>query len=110
MLPTADEIAAEQVLLADWNIARKLAARAAIRQGQWPINDHAMQEIICDEHEHQREVVAKFGECEGGCSDRNIRKHEHGHLVCRWTHQPCPRNELAELIEFLSILNGSDNE
>lgn len=109
-LPTQEDVDRELALRVDWLESRKLAARTAIRQDKWPIEDQNLQEIICDEHEHQREVVAKFGSCEGGCSDRNLRKHEHGHFVCRWTHEPCPRNELAETIELLSILNGGHSE
>ena len=105
---TTEDIDFERARLAEWIAHRKQLARTLIKRNEWPIGDHEQQEIICDEHERQREVVAKFGQCEGGCSDRNLRKHEFGHVVCRWTHEPCPRTELGELVEFFSILNGSD--
>lgn len=102
------ELEQEHELTLKWIQQHKELARQLIRRDVWP-DDQTKQEIICDEYEHQREVVTKFGQCEGGCHDRNLRKHEFGHLVCRWTHQPCPRTELGELIEFFSILNGSDD-
>ena len=70
--------------------------------------DLNLVDIMCDEHERQRLMVAERGECDGRCLDSAWMTNIRGELVCKWTRLPCVKHALAELIELFSIVNWRD--
>jgi hypothetical protein len=66
---------------------------------------------VCAYLAQQRDLVATYGDCSGGC--RESKQIEHpatGRVVCPRTLQACPRVRLALIVQqFESLFSGSDN-
>lgn len=84
-------------------------AKKCILEDQWPL-DQNLQEIICDEHDRQRERVQKLGHCETPCGRANWVIDIRGETVCKWTRQPCVKFRLAQLVDLYSQVNRVHQE
>ncbi len=62
---------------------------------------------ICDYLESQRETARRYGCC--GHEDETWTS-PMGRVCCKHTRDPCPRQELALLLELFSVINRGEHE
>ena len=66
---------------------------------------------LAESARRERDHVRDHGECSHGCCDtERITHHRNGDRMCRWTRRPCPKVELAGLLEQFSTLTMGDGD
>lgn len=81
----------------------RLAAQALLKSGQ-STTDQYMRQMMDEEHDIQRQFAEIHGGCSMGCTQSELVE-KHSGLVCNWTRQPCPRQQLGSILDLYGAIN-----